>query len=104
MATRPKLSGIKTAKINRKSAVEDPATLEKPVETGTVQSAATSKSVQPGRIGKVHVSGHFPPEVRKQLKAIALEEDKTTQQLLGEGLNLLFASYGRPEIAPTEKE
>lgn len=59
---------------------------------------------QPSRVGKVPVQGYFAPEVRKQLKAIAVDQDKTAQQLVGEALNLLFAQYGRPEIASTERE
>ena len=56
------------------------------------------------RQGKSNVTGYFPPEVKKQLKLIAAEEDKTIQQLIGEALNMLFVHYGRAEIAPTERE
>ena len=59
---------------------------------------------RPSRQGKSNVTGYFPPEVKKQLRLLAAEEDKTIQQLLGESLNMLFAKYGRAEIAPTERE
>lgn len=59
---------------------------------------------RPSRQGKSNVTGYFPPEVKKQLRMLAAEEDKTIQQLLGESLNMLFAKYGRAEIAPTERE
>jgi hypothetical protein len=36
---------------------------------------------------------------RKQLKYLAIEEDRTQQNLLEEALNLLFQSRGRPPIA-----
>jgi hypothetical protein len=36
---------------------------------------------------------------RKQLKYLALEEDRTQQNLLEEALNMLFLSRGRPPIA-----
>ena len=61
------------------------------------------KHVQPSRVNQVVVSGYFPPEVRKLVKTIALEQDKTMQQLLGEALNHMFADYGKATIAPTEK-
>ena len=63
-----------------------------------------SPHFRPGRQGKSNVTGYFPPEVKKQLRLLAAEEDKTIQQLLGESLNMLFARYGRAEIAPTERE
>lgn len=59
---------------------------------------------RPSRQGKANVTGYFPQEVKKQLRMLAAEEDKTIQQLLGESLNLLFARYGRAEIAPTDRE
>lgn len=61
---------------------------------------ATPKT-RPGRAGVVMIGGHFPPAVRKQLHQIALDHDTTAQRLLGEALNMLFARYGKPEIAPS---
>jgi hypothetical protein len=72
-----------------------------------LEGAATdpeSPYFRPGRQGKIHVGAYFPPEVKRQLRMIAAENDKTIQQLLGEALNGLFARYGRAEIAPTERE
>jgi hypothetical protein len=39
------------------------------------------------------------PEVIKQLKRIALDQDKNQQQLMTEALNMLFSKYGKPTIA-----
>ena len=58
------------------------------------------KPSQPGRAGTVLVAGHFDPAVRRQLKGIALDQDRTVQDLLAEALNDLFAKYSKPEIAP----
>jgi hypothetical protein len=44
------------------------------------------------------ISQH-PPEVRKQLKLICAEQDKTQQELLEEALNMLFRRYDKPPIA-----
>ncbi len=57
---------------------------------------------RPGRANKSNVTGYFPPEVKKQLRLMSAEQDKTIQKLLAEALNDLFAKYGKPEIAPTE--
>ena len=58
---------------------------------------------QPSRVGKRPITVHFPEEVRNQLKMIALQQKKTLQELMAEGFNDLFAKYGKPEIAPTER-
>jgi hypothetical protein len=57
---------------------------------------------RPGRAGKSNVTGYFPQEVKRQLRLISAEHDKTIQKLLAEALNDLFAKYGKPEIAPLE--
>lgn len=46
----------------------------------------------------VLVGGHFPPEVLKQLKLIAVEEETTNQALLQEALDLLFVKKGKARI------
>jgi hypothetical protein len=51
------------------------------------------------RDGKVLVGGFFPPEVQIALKVLAAEERSTLQALLTEGINMVFAKRGRPEIA-----
>lgn len=53
----------------------------------------------PSRRGKKALIGYFDPSVSLQLKQIALEEDSTIQRLLGEAVDLLFQSRGKPTIA-----
>lgn len=53
----------------------------------------------PSRIGKKTVAAHFDPAVSKQLKQIGLEHDRSTQDLLREAINDLFAKYGKSSIA-----
>jgi hypothetical protein len=65
--------------------------------------SAGSPYQQPSRAGTRPITVHFPEEVRRQLKLIALEEQKTLHNLLAEAFNDLFARYGKPEIAPVEK-
>ena len=59
---------------------------------------------QPSRVDTVPVGGHFPETVRDQLKLLAIERRTTSQDLLAEALNDLFAKYGKPEIAPRRSE
>ena len=45
------------------------------------------------------VGGHFPPDVLRQLRMIAAEEDTTNQALIAEALDLLFTKKGKQKIA-----
>ncbi len=56
---------------------------------------------QPSRAGTKAITGHYPPPVRYQLKLLAAEQDRTMEHMLAEAINLLFAAYNKPEIAPT---
>lgn len=56
-------------------------------------------SGRPSRTGRVLVGGHFAPEVQTALKIVAAQERTTVQALLAEGINTIFASRGKPEIA-----
>ena len=58
-----------------------------------------SPHARPSRRGAKHIGGYFDPAVSKQLRAIALEEDTSVQQLLAEALDLLFQSRRKPTIA-----
>ena len=51
------------------------------------------------RNDKRQIAGFFSPECAKQLRMLAAEEDTTVQDLLREGLNLMFASHGKSPIA-----
>ena len=53
----------------------------------------------PSRVGKKPVTGFFEPDVSKQLKLIALNNDITIQSLVTEAINDLFIKYGKAAIA-----
>ena len=54
---------------------------------------------RPVAVAGVVRDGYFDPSVSLQLKQMALEEDCSVQRLLGEALDLLFQSRGKPTIA-----
>lgn len=58
-----------------------------------------SKSQLSPRAGKKVISGHFDPEVNRQLKQIALDRNTTIQALLSESLNDFFVKYNLKPIA-----
>ena len=68
-------------------------------------SAQVPRPSQPAlglRVGQSTVAitvCHVEPGVRHQLKVLAAERDMTVHQLVGEGVNMVFAQHGRPEIA-----
>jgi len=65
----------------------------------TQNKQETTSFIAPSRIGTKHIGGYFSPEVAKQLKLIAVEEDKAIQALLAEALDLFFQSRNKPTIA-----
>ena len=68
------------------------------VESNSVVAAANEK-LPPSRQGKRCLTGWFNPETHQQVRMIAAKEDKTYEQVLGDGLNLLFEKHGMPPIA-----
>lgn len=85
----------KSAGSTRRHKVEDhPATTEQPEKT-RIHSQPSRRNTKP-------ITGHFPKQVRDELKKLAIEQNTTLQNLLAEAFNDLFAKYGKPEIAPKD--
>ena len=90
MAKRPDLStSLRNAAGSRPTPVASPV------------PSRSSSTVPPSRSGMVSLTIHVPPMVRNQLKRLALDQDTTLHAICGEAFNMLFASHGQPEIAPT---
>ena len=51
------------------------------------------------RLGRQFIAAHVLPEAAKQFNLLAVQHDKTTQTLLIEAINDLFAKYGLSRIA-----
>jgi hypothetical protein len=71
--------------------------------TGLTANAQTDKAVnaktRPGRDGRKFIGAHVTPEASKQFNLLAVQQDKTTQDLLCEAINDLFAKNGLSRIA-----
>jgi hypothetical protein len=65
-----------------------------------IPPSAAEQGRQPSRAGTKAITVHFPEEVRRQLKAMAGEQGRDVADMVAEGLNLLFAKYRKPELAP----
>jgi len=73
-----------------KKVEEAPST---PVVPPSPQPAAKAKRTD--RTNKVLIGGHFDESVRQQLRLLAAEKNQTSQELLGEALDDLFAKNGK---------
>jgi hypothetical protein len=64
------------------------------------ESAATRTMVKgKSRQGRQFIAAHVVPEAAKQFKLLAVQQGRTTQALLVEAINDLFAKYGLSRIA-----
>ena len=66
--------------------------------TGTAKKRAAVRGRQ-DRSDKRQIAGFFSPECAKQLRMLAAEQDTTVQELIRDGLNLMFQKHGKPPIA-----
>lgn len=82
-------------KVNLAEAIKDNETQQQ----NTVVAMSVNDNIAPSRRGKKNISGYFPPEVHRQLRVIAAEEDKNLQEILGDALNAFFERKGKPPIA-----
>jgi hypothetical protein len=67
------------------------------------QQEPTPRAVReqaPSRNATKAITVHFPEDVRRQLKVMSGEMGRTMEDLVAEGLNLLFVRHRKPEIAP----
>jgi plasmid stability protein len=53
-------------------------------------------------VGNAPITVPFPEKVRRQLKILAAEEGRSIESMVGEAFSLLFAKYGKAEIAPVK--
>lgn len=80
-----------------------PAPIQQVSSKSQVKSISVEKSKSstqaPSRQGKKALIGYFDPDVSKQLKQLALDQDSNIQELLREALNDLFQKHKKPTIA-----
>jgi hypothetical protein len=57
---------------------------------------------RPSRQNTRLVGGHFRPELARQLRILAAEEDTTIQALLEEAIDLLLAKKARDRVRPAK--
>jgi hypothetical protein len=68
-------------------------------QENVVRQKRANKDGRVGRSGRQFIAAHIVPEAAKQFKLLAVQHDKTTQELLIEAINDLFAKHGLSRIA-----
>ena len=68
-------------------------------ETSQPRTPRVATRGRQDRQDKRQVAGFFSAECAKQLRMLAAEEDTTVQDLIKEGLNLMFTAHGKAPIA-----
>lgn len=103
MAVRPSRPALVMEKAARASppASEATAPAEAPASrTGRSRGRAPAKTPRsPSRIGKRAAVAWLEPEAVKQLGIMAIQEERTVQDLLAEAVDLLFANRGKNRLA-----
>ena len=59
----------------------------------------TRSGLPPSRQGKRRLELWLSPDAKKQVKLIAVDEEKSQEQVMADALNMLFKSRGIPPIA-----
>ena len=77
-----------------RAVAEQPGAAPQAGEPGTAPPAPSLRIAQT-RENTRQVSGHYKPEVAQALRMLAAEQDREQQDLLAEGLNMLFERYGK---------
>ena len=70
-------------------------------KTGAPEETPAKGRPPPRQKRGKHVGGYFTPEVSRQLRQLALDENSSLQAVLGEALDMLFESRRLPTIART---
>ena len=74
--------------------------VETDAETGTsAVEKLTQSGLPPSRRGKRRLELWLSPDAKKQVKLIAIDEEKSQEQVMADALNMLFKSRGVPPIA-----
>jgi hypothetical protein len=84
-----KTTSLKALATARRPAVEAPAAIEAP-QAPAYRTAAT-------RTGTRTLSGHFPAHAVQAFRVLAAEQDMDVQELMAEGINMVFERFGRPD-------
>jgi hypothetical protein len=64
-----------------------------------IAAPAKTASVQASRVGKKAMTFYVSPDTHREVRMLALQMDKTGEELFIEAINDLFVKHGKPPIA-----
>ncbi len=73
------------------------------LQNGEIAAPANEK-IAPSCRGKKNISGYFAPEVHRQLRVIADEEDKKLQDVLGDALNAYLSKRANLQLRKMDND
>ncbi len=93
------INSAKTNQVENTVPIEAELTPEAVIPKSTASQTTAKSKKPPSRINTKAITGHFDPDVSKQLKMLAVTKDSSIQALLREALNDLFVKHGKNPIA-----
>ena len=93
------VSAANTDQVENTVPVKEELTPEAVTPKNTTSQITAKSKKPPSRINTKAITGHFDPDVSKQLKMLAVTKDSSIQALLREAINDLFTKHGKNPIA-----
>lgn len=93
-----------SAETKKPRELDEPQELLQSIEITPEPAKEKKLNKQKSRVGKVHVGGYYPKEVKGSIRLIqAVKPDVQEEELVAEALNDLFAKYNVPQTAPVRE-
>lgn len=96
MSKKPSLAESMRSAVEGNERLPSPTPTPTPAPAPIPTLAVKTSGPQPAstRVGKKKVTAQLMPDDHKRLKRLAVDRDATTEALLDEAINDLFAKYG----------
>ncbi len=94
MTKKPSLAESMRSAVEGNELLPSPTPAPAPAPIPTVAVKASGPQPASTRVGKKKVTAQLMPDDHKRLKRLAVDRDATTEALLDEAINDLFAKYG----------
>ncbi len=94
MTKKPSLAESMRSAVEGNELLPSPTPAPAPAPIPTVAVKALGPQPASTRVGKKKVTAQLMPDDHKRLKRLAVDRDATTEALLDEAINDLFAKYG----------
>ncbi len=94
MSKKPSLAESMRSAVEGNELLPSPTPAPAPASIPALAGKASGPQPASTRVGKKKVTAQLMPDDHKRLKRLAVDRDATTEALLDEAINDLFAKYG----------